>query len=146
MIRADVNGIGIDTEDQVRVDMTAMIDVIFTVIAFMMIVINVPIHTLNVDVPESDAAQSSDARTPAVLHVLADDKLWRVDDGDPLDRASILEALRARQDAREDALPVLVSIDEQAPVQRMVETFSMLQAGGFEQVSIIADTAEGGAS
>lgn len=146
MIRADANGIGIDTEDQVRVDMTAMIDVIFTVIAFMMIVINVPIHTLNVDVPESDAAQSSDARTPAVLHVLADDKLWRVDDGDPLDRASILEALRARQDAREDALPVLVSIDEQAPVQRMVETFSMLQAGGFERVSIIADTAEGGAS
>lgn len=134
-----------DEDGLLKVDLTAMIDVIFTLIAFMMIIINVPVQMMEVDLPDTDQASASAVSENVVLHVVSDEQSWQLDGDAATDRAETLSALAARMAALEDPLPILVTIDENAPVQRMVDTFALLQEGGFENVSIVAEAA-GGAS
>ncbi len=128
-----------DDQRGLKVDLTSMIDVIFTVIAFMMIIINVPVQTMQVDLPDNDASASVSQTETILLHVLDKAESWRVNDGEPTDRTATLNALKASLRAKPGAPAILISIDEDTPAQRMVETFSLLQAGQFENVSIVTE-------
>lgn len=140
MIKAQPN---LQTDDQgpLKVDLTSMIDVIFTVIAFMMIIINVPVQTMQVDLPDTDTSASVSETETIVLHVLDEDGTWRVNKGEPTGKAATLNALKSNLSAKAGAPTILITIDETTQVQRMVETFSLLKEGQFENVSIVTEKA-----
>ena len=132
-------------EAGVRVDLTPMIDVVFTVIAFMMIIINIPVETLDVDLPESDRAAALTETETIVLHVEADAERWRVDRGAPVSAEDALKALKGRMSDLDGDAAILVTIDRDAPAQRMIDTCELLQKGKFEQVSVVTRTPDSGA-
>lgn len=130
---------GADTENETRIDLTPMIDVIFTVIAFMMIIINVPLQTLDFDLPNTDENAASIRTDPVILYVNDEASSWRVGQGQSGNADETLAALNALKSGNDGPLPIVILIREDAPVQRIVETFSMLQEGRFEQVSIATE-------
>ena len=126
-------------DSETRIDLTPMIDVIFTVIAFMMIIINVPLQTLDFDLPNTEDHSASTHTDPVILRVNDEPASWQIGEGVSGDAEATLSRLKALQAEAEDPLAIIVFIRKDAPVQRIVETFDLLQKGRFDQVSIATE-------
>lgn len=123
------------------IDMTAMIDVVFTIIAFMMIMINVPLASLEIDLPivEETSVVQQDNSQKLVLKVVAQTPSWTIDNGVVLGKAELAEKLQARKSSSQKKLLVIVAIDKETPVQRMIDTLDILKQAKISNVQIMLD-------
>lgn len=126
-------------EENIDINMTPMIDVVFTIIAFMMILINSPMRVLDMDLPkvEEAALVQADAQKSIQLSVVQDSKIWKINDGPNLGRAEVLAKLTDLKSVADNPLSIVVSIDKNAPVQRMIDTLDILQTSKISNVKIL---------
>ncbi len=108
--------------------MTSMIDVIFTLIAFMMLMINAPLLTMDMDLPDAKKTSIVKAveKESVTLAVLQQENQWRLDDGSIVDSQTIKQQLSDLNQANDGQLHVLITTDRTTYVQRMVDTISIL--------------------
>tara|TARA_Y100000588_G_scaffold199736_2_gene213513 strand:+ start:2693 stop:3130 length:438 start_codon:yes stop_codon:yes gene_type:complete len=108
--------------------MTSMIDVIFTLIAFMMLMINAPLLTMDMDLPDAKKTSIVKAveKESVTLAVLQQENQWRLDDGSIVDSQTIKQQLSDLNQANDGQLHVLITTDKTTYVQRMVDTISIL--------------------
>lgn len=127
-----------EEEGAPKIDMTPMIDIVFTVIAFMIIIINTPLPVLDVNLPDANA-ETTDQTPPdtLLLHVL--DTTWRIQESDELDQSNIKETLAQIATDQQDAT-IVISISQDAPTQRLVDTIQLLQAAGLKNTMIAMET------
>lgn len=122
-------------DEQAKVDLTPLVDVIFSVIAFMMILINVPLASLTMDIPSSTESTIVTSDNVKVLNVESPEPLWSLDSGELKSRIEITEDLRVFNSAR--SLSLTIEINKDAPVQRMIDTLDILQDVGVESTQIL---------
>lgn len=138
MIRAPVE----NTENKTNESMTPMIDVIFTLIAFMMLMINSPLLTMKVSLPEAqkDAEIAVVDIQKVTVSILPTSDQWQLNKGKILDQAMLTDALALLQ-KESDKLRVLLVIDKDVPVQRMITTIAILNTLKItgSQVAVIPD-------
>jgi len=138
MIRAPVE----NTENKTNESMTPMIDVIFTLIAFMMLMINSPLLTMKVSLPEAqkDAEIAVVDIQKVTVSILPTSDQWQLNKGKTLDQAMLTDALALLQ-KESDKLRVLLVIDKDVPVQRMITTIAILNTLKItgSQVAVIPD-------
>lgn len=109
--------------------MTSMIDVIFVIIAFMMLMINVPLMTMEVELPKAvdKPAVANHNQNIISIGVFANDTTWMVNDT----RIESIDALKERliSDKRNYSgqLSVVIHSDRQVPMERLVALFAALQ-------------------
>lgn len=138
MIQFETNA----ADDAAKVDMTPMVDVIFTIIAFMMLIINAPVATLGIDLPQSeDGASAETEKSFVTVLVEAGAPLWRIDGGEPVGREQVASAIMERADLDGAAPPTLIVIAEDAPVQRMIDTLDLLRELGVTDTQVALDSA-----
>lgn len=115
------------------VSLTPLIDVVFILLVFFMLASTfMDWRGFNVTAPAEDTVADEDADDPWVLEVGAD--RW-VLEGEIVERGSLRDRMRALR--AEDAERVLqVVIDDDAPVQRLVDALDAAERAGLHDVSI----------
>lgn len=118
--------------------MTPMIDVILSLIAFMMLMINAPMLTMDVELPEINQAQTQSVSEEKVvnLEILAEKQQWRIDGELITSQAALKAQLQTVViDAKQQVATVL-TVDQNSPAQRMIETLDILQRLGINNAHI----------
>ena len=110
--------------------MTPMIDVIFVLLAFMMLMINSPLLTMQVDLPKTTIEPVAKKLTKHIvtIGVLVDSKGWHVGGEALADNEALLTRLAKLKAENNNELSVVINSDKNAPVERMIELFSLLQS------------------
>lgn len=122
--------------------MTPMIDVIFSLIAFMMLMINAPLLTMEMSLPEAKKEAEltvADSKNVTVV-ILHNDDQWQVEQGNILNQNALTNEL-SRLQQKNDKLQVLLTIEKDVPVQRMISTIAILNKLNItgSQVAVIHD-------
>lgn len=142
MIRIDEN----DGLEPIAADsMTPMIDVILSLIAFMMLMINAPLLMMEVDLPdvrEQEYNTTAEGRL-INLEILNAAEQWRLD-GELILSTATLEAELQRQ-VIESEIEVLtvITIDQASAAQRMIDTLDVLNRLGIENAEIALESKSG---
>lgn len=110
--------------------MTPMIDVIFVLIAFMMLMINVPLLTMEVELPKvAETPQSSNVQKHVVtIGVLENADEWLVNESKVSSLEALKELLQAEKMQYPEQLSVVIHSDRKVAMERVVALFSTLQA------------------
>jgi len=124
----------IDLEDEevsssLQDAMTPMIDVIFVIIAFMMLMINVPLLTMEVELPKAiEKPMVANVQKNVVsIGVVDGDDAWLVNDARVFSIDSLKERLIEQKLMYPDQLSVVIHSDKQVPMERVVALFGALQ-------------------
>lgn len=138
MIRAPVE----QTDTSVSDSMTPMIDVIFSLIAFMMLMINAPLLTMEMSLPEAqkDAEMTVVDMKNVTIVILPSNNQWKIEQGNILNQDALTGAL-SRLQKKNDKLQVLLTIEKDVPVQRMITTIAILNKLKItgSQVAVVPD-------
>lgn len=110
--------------------MTPMIDVIFVLIAFMMLMINVPLLTMEVELPKvAEAPRPANVQKHVVtIGVLDNADEWLVNDSKVSSLEALKEQLQAEKMQYPEQLSVVIHSDRKVAMERVVALFSTLQA------------------
>ena len=120
--------------------MTPMIDVIFSLIAFMMLMINAPLLAMKMDLPEVEKQPQQSALQGQAVTLTILPKQWKLADGPKLDREMIVEQLRLMK-LEQPELKVTLSTDKTTEVQRMVDAIALLNELKIEAAQVALSNA-----
>jgi len=130
------------TQDTIGAEtMTPMIDVILSLIAFMMLMINAPMLTMEVELPNIDQPQvESIAEEKSInLQILAENQQWRIDhELVKTEKQLKLQLTSLVIDAKKPVATIL-TIDKKVPAQRMIETLDILNRLNIKNINIALD-------
>ncbi|AZN37153.1 ExbD/TolR family protein [Iodobacter ciconiae] len=116
--------------------MTPMVDVIFSLLAFMMLMINAPLLTSKLDLPTSEQAAPLTRQNALPINLLIDSHAarWQLDNSDWLDHEQLANRLSSLKKTPEASL--ILQMDKNLPVQRLIETLGLLQAAGISATDV----------
>ena len=120
----DSNDLDIDTASA----MTPMIDVIFTLIAFMMLMINAPLLSIELDLPEAKESKivvTSESINIAVA-IFQETGKWQIGEGEFVSEEALKVQLEQLNTSIEGGVNVVLTIDKSTHVQRLIDTISIL--------------------
>ncbi|PVZ85910.1 biopolymer transporter ExbD [Serratia sp. S1B] len=69
-------------QNAITIDLTALLDIIFIVLVFLLLTANMPLHQMNIDLPRVDDAQPATAAAShtITLQLFAEAPYWGIDD------------------------------------------------------------------
>ncbi|CAH0528914.1 ExbD/TolR family protein [Vibrio hippocampi] len=110
--------------------MTPMIDVIFVLIAFMMLMINVPLMTMEVDLPKAmEKVQTAAVKKQVVsIAVQPNSEQWIVNNETVDSLEQLKSYLQTEKQQHGDQLSIVIHSDKQVVMERVVKLFATLQA------------------
>jgi len=121
--------------------MTPMIDVILSLIAFMMLLINAPLMTMDFDLPKVEQNYVASGENKFVsLYILNEGNLWRLNQTDIEGRDALEVALQTAVVDQKEKITTVLSIDKQAAVQRMIDTLDVLKTMGIKDTQIAIES------
>lgn len=122
--------INTDNESDVNFasSMTPMIDVILVLVVFMMLLINAPIFSMDLDLPNIDekSENSSITATSVSIGIKANSDNWFLNDKE-LNDLQELEVALIQQKQTDKALEIMIQSDKKVPMEKMVALFAILQ-------------------
>ncbi len=129
---------GEERSAKARIEIIPMIDVMmFLLVFFVLISINViPALGLKTTLPRSGQAEKLSLHKRVILTMVKDGTLQL--DGKTMSLDDIASALRQRK-AAGDILDITINGDESVKLQRLVDVFDILKAGGFDNVAIATE-------
>jgi biopolymer transport protein ExbD len=124
----------IDLEDEevsssLQDAMTPMIDVIFVIIAFMMLMINVPLLTMEVELPKAveKPTVANVQKNVVSIGVVDGDEAWLVNETRVLSMKALKDELTEQKLLYPNQLSVVIHSDKKVPMERVVALFGALQ-------------------
>ena len=124
----------IDLEDEevsssLQDAMTPMIDVIFVIIAFMMLMINVPLLTMEVELPKAveKPTVTNVQKNVVSIGVVEGDEAWLVNETRVLSMEALKDDLTEQKLLYPNQLSVVIHSDKKVPMERVVALFGALQ-------------------
>lgn len=124
------------SRDEVRVEMTPLIDVVFLLLTFFVfaMVLMIRAEVLRVELPSfSNAVDAS--RTRSIVLVLREDGSLELD-GEPIEAVGLGEAVRRRR-AEDPDMPLLVAADEGGERRGLIALFDLLSQEGLGEFAFI---------
>ena len=103
----------------------------------MMLMINAPLLTSKLDLPSSEQATPITTQTvkPITLLVDSDAPRWQLDSSEWLDKAQLAARLDSLKQAPSPT-PLILQMDKNLPVQRLIDTLGLLQAAGITATEV----------
>lgn len=132
---------GISTPDQLpNIDLTALIDIIFIVLVFLLLTANSQLLSLPVDVPQSPSSAISvvENKPTIAINIMAIAPYWAID-GEPFTNLTTFStAFTARFQTMPEAT-VIIAADKAAPVEPLMQLLALLQAQSISQTQILME-------
>lgn len=130
--------------EQMGIDLTALIDIMFLLLIFFILTANSVPHALKLDLPEKGSEHSSalDEKTTLTL-VLHEGGGWEINEKALPDWTSFVDALRAEHAANPDAT-VVVAGDRGVAMERLLRVLALLKAEGLAAAHILMQTPASG--
>ncbi|MGL5335934.1 MAG: ExbD/TolR family protein [Enterovibrio sp.] len=124
-------------EPSLQETMTPMVDVIFSLLAFMMLMINAPLLTSKLDLPANEQATPISTSAVQPVTLLVDDKSarWKLGNSSWLNKEQLAQELTALKQ-QQTAPPLVLQMDKNLPVQRLIDTMAALQTAGITATEI----------
>ena len=118
-----------NTTNSLQEAMTPMIDVIFVLIAFMMLIINAPLLTMKVDLPKVVDAPKTTTVNKQVVTITLQTKsdVWFINEEPVTSINELKTRLEQQKQTHHGQLSVVLHSDKNVTVERIVELFSLLQ-------------------
>ncbi len=128
------------------VELTPMIDVVFLLLTFFIfsVALMVRADVLGVSLPELSSGEQAERIDPITVTLGADGGIRLM--AEPVERAGLVEALRALRAERPEA-PVLLAADVRADAGALIELADALVGAGITRFSVVgrrADAPDGG--
>lgn len=121
-------------------DLAPLLDIIFIVMVFLLLTANISIQTMQVDIPTT--ADSEVLQTPAAdalaINILASAPYWAIKQQTFADWPSFSQALLAQHKDNQQQ-PLVIGVDRNAPVERMLKLLAFLQKNNINATSIIME-------
>ncbi|WP_299493094.1 biopolymer transporter ExbD [uncultured Shewanella sp.] len=124
-------------------DLTPLIDIIFIVLVFLLLTANVPLLSLQVDIP---AAANADL-TPVVMekqiaiNVMPSSPQWAIN-GKDYDHWSEFEAAFNTEFASQPNANLIIAADKSAPIEPLMQLLNLLQQHEISQTQILMENTQ----
>ena len=118
--------------------LTPLVDVVFMLVAFLILTANSLPLALEVDLPATDAAAPSSGEQSVIRLDVPALAGWQIETVSYADAQAARTALADALAAEPDAL-VRIAIDRNTPAQRLIDAFDMARDAGAEQVEVAAE-------
>ena len=144
MISADASPrsqAGIASPEQLpSLDLTALIDIIFIVLVFLLLTANTQLLSLPVDVPQSpsSAITAIDNKPTIAINIMATAPYWAIDSETFDDLATFTAAFTAHFKNMPEAT-VVIAADKAAPMEPLMQLLALLQTQSISQTQILME-------
>ena len=128
-------------QDQIQLNFTPMIDVVFLLIIFFMVATEVAEIERNIELELPKVASAGEAaqpKQPRAVTVFADRHVEL--DGEPVERASLVRQLTAARRASPD-MEVILHGDADCPFQHVADTLAACHEAQITQIGITVELA-----
>lgn len=121
-------------------DITPLLDIIFIVLVFLMLTANIPLQSLEVDLPKTDseALNSVQDNKAMTINLLAGDPAWALQGEKYADWEAFKPVLLERLPALKEAELVLAS-DREVTVDNMMKLLAFLQEHEIQATQILME-------
>lgn len=122
------------------IDLTALIDIIFIVLVFLLLTANSQLLSLPVDVPQSSSAAITalENKPSIAINIMAISPHWAID-GEPFsDLANFGAAFEQRFKSMPEA-SIIIAADKAAPVEPLMQLLALLQTQAIGQTQILME-------
>ena len=131
-------------------DLTALLDVLFIVLVFLLLSIATPVDMLEVSLPEAGEANTAQVESKTLVISLAYQNLASSHDinkqvsyGLAKERYSSLAlliiALKSQSSGDEPGLKLMLAVDKKAPSEKLIELLAALSQQGYAVANILID-------
>jgi biopolymer transport protein ExbD len=128
-------------DDQIQMNLTPMIDVVFLLILFFMVATKFTeeSHHIELELPKvANAGEAAVVKKPRAVTVFADGRLEL--DGEPVDRAALVTLLATARQATPD-LDVVLHGDANCPFQHVADALAACHEAHVTQIGITVELA-----
>ena len=135
--------IGLDDAESspiLGLDLTALIDIIFIILVFLLLTANTQLLSLSVDVPTESTSQLAPISQVEniTVNVLASKPHWALD-GVPFDNFAEFESAFIKQYQSQGEAKVIIAADKTAPVQPLMTLLALLQRQAITNTQILME-------
>ena len=118
-------------------DLTALIDIVFIVVVFLLITANTPLLTLPLDLPTTDSALSgSNVNEPLVISVTKEPSGWQFDN-QHFERWEQFRQQILTIESPEQA--IVIAADRDASIEHLLKLLALLQAHHFSNLQLVME-------
>lgn len=120
-------------------DLTPLLDIIFIVMVFLLLTASIKLQTLEVDLPTSDSAATSEVDNQSVtINILAQAPYWALQGEQFSDWDSFTKALVTLVADKPD-VDIVIGSDKTAQIQHMVKLLSFLQDNQISATQLLIE-------
>ncbi|KXO12895.1 Biopolymer transport protein ExbD1 [Moritella sp. JT01] len=120
-------------------DLTPLLDIIFIVMVFLLLTASIKLQTLEVDLPTSDNAVTSEVDNKSVtINILAQAPYWALQGEQFSDWESFTTALVKLVTDKSDA-EIVIASDKTAQIQHMVKLLAFLQKNKISATQLLIE-------
>lgn len=121
-------------------DLTALIDIIFIILVFLLLTANTQLLSLPVEVPTESTSQLAPISQVEniTVNVLASKPHWAID-GVPFDDFTEFESAFIKQYQSQSEAKVIIAADKTAPVQPLMTLLALLQRQAITNTQILME-------
>lgn len=124
-----------------EINMTPLVDVMLVLLIVFMVAAPLMATGMPVDLPKAAARPIDRKRTPLVVSVDRDGKVYV--DRDPVEPEALAAALERRMQDRGKDEAILVKGDQGVPYGRVMEVVAVIGQAGIAKVSLLAEPPKG---
>lgn len=128
------------SDDDVKPDLTPLLDIIFIVMVFLLLTATVKLQTLEVTLPTTDSTSTSEVSSDSIsINILSQAPYWGLN-GERFDSwLTFSEQLLLVVSTSKKEAPIVIGSDKTAQVQHMVQLFGFLQKNHIEATQILME-------
>lgn len=128
--------------DEVKPDLTPLLDIIFIVMVFLMLTANVAVHTLNVDIPQTEEKEvlSQPNQQVTSINILPGEAPWAINGEKQSSWQAFTHHLLALK-TKHPNRPFVIAADKSANVESMLKVLAFLQQHKITATNIVMEVA-----
>ncbi|MBV1840846.1 MULTISPECIES: ExbD/TolR family protein [Photobacterium] len=130
---------GINTDDDLKPDLTPLLDIIFIVMVFLLLTASVKLQSLEVDLPQTDTRTLQTTQAdPITINLMSQSPYWAlqgaaVEDWETF-KTKLVEAVKAAPEK-----PVVIGADKTGSVENMLKLLAFLQQNNIKATQLLME-------